>query len=308
MEYEYMKDMNPRTATVYKSQMRKMCASLDVEFFEDVFYNHIEELDKYIEDIENINTRKNYLACIVTFIRNTPEIASDTLIKYRTQMLGLCATLNNVAKSQTKSATQEDKWTTLNQLQDIRKKQLKTIKNKAEPSWQDIQPFIVSSLYLADDLNPPIRNEYGDMVVVNEKDQIHITDKTRNYLVITGRNKKTFILNDYKTAKSYGQKQFKVGNKLNKIINMFIDKHPINTGQEPEAPLLLNSANKMMGRNALTKYLTKHLNISTAMLRHIYISEKVGGPMLKQKEDLAEKMCHSTTLQEEYKKDLTQGC
>tara|TARA_R110000803_G_scaffold129505_3_gene196740 strand:- start:465 stop:1388 length:924 start_codon:yes stop_codon:yes gene_type:complete len=307
MDYEFMNDMNPRTVSVYKSQMKKMCQSLDVEFFETCFMEENEEkLDKYIEDIENINTRKNYLACIVTFLKNMDM--PDTLVKYRTQMLGLCAILNNVAKSQTKSATQEDKWMTLKELQDIRKNMFKTLKEKADPTWQDIQPFIASSLYLADDLNPPIRNEYGDMIVVNEKDQIHIADKSRNYMVITGRNKKTFILNDYKTAKHYGQKQFKVGNKLNKIINMFIDKHPISTGNEPEAPLLLNSANKMMGRNGLTKYLSKHLKLSTAMLRHIYISEKVGGPMLKQKEDLAEKMCHSTTLQEEYKKDLTQGC
>jgi len=38
------------------------------------------------------------------------------------------------------------------------------------------------------------------------------------------------------------------------------------------------------------------------MLRHIFISEKIGGPTLKEKQELAEKMGHSVNQQELYKK------
>ena len=64
-----------------------------------------------------------------------------------------------------------------------------------------------------------------------------------------------------------------------------------------------------MTPNGLTKYLNKTFeptgkkNISSTMLRHIYISEKLGGPTLKEKKALADKMGHSVATQEIYKKN-----
>ena len=63
-----------------------------------------------------------------------------------------------------------------------------------------------------------------------------------------------------------------------------------------------------MTPNGLTKYLNKTFeptgkkNISSTMLRHIYITEKLGGPSIKEKKELADKMCHSVVQQEMYKK------
>ena len=63
-----------------------------------------------------------------------------------------------------------------------------------------------------------------------------------------------------------------------------------------------------MTPNGLTKYLNKVFeptgknNISSTMIRHIFISEKIGGPTIKEKQELAEKMGHSTDTQEKYKK------
>jgi hypothetical protein len=308
--------MNPRTQKVYASQRAKMIASIgdeDCSTFNHCFYcDYNDKLDEFLESIENINTRKNYYANVVSFLKNEMEDypAKENDIKcYRERMLQLCAIVNNQSKQQQKSQKQEDNWFSINELQKMRKKMLVDLKDRTNLNWKDIQPFFVSSLYLADDKNPPIRNEYGDMVVVFEKDGIHSQDNSRNYLVITGRNKKQFVLNDYKTAKTHGQKVFKVGNKLNKIINQFIKYHPISTGDTPESPLLYNSINQSLGRNGLTKYLQNKVfnrdgkKISTAMLRHIYISEKVQMPLLKEKEELADKMCHTTGLQELYKKE-----
>lgn len=315
-----MTEMNPRTKKVYDSQRNKMMNACDCGEMETCFTKqHIDKIDTFLDGIENINTRKNYLANIVSYITHMSEdqkvevkeqySLSDMLAKYRAKMMELCAICNNVAKSQQKTPKQEDDWMSLNELQKLRKEMLQKIKDKSNPTWKDIQPFFVSSLYLADESNPPIRNEYGDMTVVYEKDGIHSTDKTRNYLVITGRNKKYFMLNDYKTVKTHGAKLFKVGPKLNKIINQFIKFHPIDTDTKPESPLLFNTQGGALSRNGLTKYLQNKVftkndkKISSTMLRHIYISEKIEGPLLKVKEDLADKMCHSTNLQELYKKE-----
>ena len=317
--------MNPRTEKVYASQRKKMVSAvedhlkekhddLDTLTNEDKFsliFQHtegMEMLDDFLQGIENMNTRKNYYANVVSFLKHH-NFTDDAIDKYRSEMLSLCATMNNVVKQQQKTQKQDDSWQTLKQIRETMKQQKKTLQLIKEPTWRDIQPLFVSMLYLGDDKNPPIRNEYGDMVVVYAKDGIHLQDKSRNYLVITGRIKKEFILNDYKTIKTHGTKVFRVGNKLNSFINAVLKHHPISTGgvegvsPKPEAPLLYNSVNKSLGRNGLTKYLQKHLKLSTAMLRHIYISEKVEMPLLKEKQALADKMCHSTQLQELYKKE-----
>ncbi len=322
-----MSVINPRTAKVYASQRKKMITAVEDHLTEkyadwkelelddqfNLIFNHIEGaemLDDFLSNIENMNTRKNYYANIVSFLRNNPGTYPDVFLqKYRDEMLSMCATLNNVAKSQQKTKKQDDSWQTIKQIKETMKQQKKTLQKINEPVWKDIQPLFTSMLYMGDDKNPPIRNEYGDMLVVYSKDGIHLQDKTRNYLVITGRNKKEFILNDYKTFKTHGQKVFKVGNKLNSFINAVIKFHPITLGlgeglpPQPTAPLLYNSVGKSLGRNGLTKYLQKHLKLSTAMLRHIYISEKVEMPLIKEKQALADKMCHSTQLQEVYKKE-----
>lgn len=308
--------MNPRTQKVYASQRSKMIKAIDDEdcnCFDNCFscdYN--DKLNDFLESIENVNTRKNYYANCVSFLKNEAEdypAKADDIEYYRNKMLELCAVVNNQVKQQQKTPKQEENWFSINELQKMRKKMLNDLKDRTNLGWSDIQPFFVSSLYLADDKNPPIRNEYGDMIVVYEKDGIHTADPSRNYLVITGRNKKQFYLNDYKTAKTHGQKIFRVGNKLNKIINQFLKYHPISLVNTPEASLLYNSKGDALTRNGLTKYLQNKVfnrdgkKISTAMLRHIYISEKVQMPLIKEKEELADKMCHSTTLQEHYKKE-----
>lgn len=300
--------MNPRTQKVYESQRNKIKSHLNIEDFKHAFScDHEESLTDFLESIENINTRKNYYANIVSFLKNEAEdypAKSDDLEQFRERMLELCNIINNVNKEQKQSKKQEDNWMSLQDLNKMRKNHFNDIKKRDNPTWADIQPFFVASLYLADEKNPPIRNEYGDMLVVKESHGIHSTDKSKNYLVITGRNKKTFILNDFKNVKSQGTKSFRVGTKLNKIINGFLDKHPFSLSDTPTTPLLFNTANNMLGRNGLTKYLQTKVftdgnkKISTAMLRHIYISEKVGGPMIKEKEDLADKMCHSVAVQE----------
>ena len=310
--------MNPRTEKVYASQRKKMidacrehtagifdCDTMPINEQFDCIFNHPEGmgyLDEFLEKIENPNTRKNYYANVVSHLRGSNQ-PPEILNKYREKMLELCSTMNEINKTQAKSDKQNEQWKTLKELQKTIKLQKQLLEAKSNPTWGDIQPFFVSSLYLADAKNPPIRNEYGDMYVVKASHNIHNEDKSRNYLVITGRNKKEFILNDYKTAKTHGQKSFRVGPKLNKIINSVLPKHPFSNTDGTETPLLYNSVGGILGRNGLTKYLTKQLGLSTAMLRHIYISEKVEMPLYKEKQDLAEKMCHSVQLQELYKKE-----
>ena len=70
-----------------------------------------------------------------------------------------------------------------------------------------------------------------------------------------------------------------------------------------------NSRGGPMTPNGLTKFLNKTFsiigkdNISSTMLRHIYISKKLDkSPYLEEKEQIAMKMGHSINTQELYRK------
>ena len=88
---------------------------------------------------------------------------------------------------------------------------------------------------------------------------------------------------------------------LNKVLNAFLKLHT--------KEYLLYTCT---GKNVLTKNALGHLlkrvfeptgkKISINMMRHIVISEFDTGPKITEKMAMAEKMCHSTGTQAEYKK------
>ena len=320
---------NERTAKVSKGIMKKILDFDDVTQSEIISYLR-DEPDSVVEKIENINqsrspnTKKNYYATLVGFLRQLEdenvkaklddgakiELAEGFPDIYRDKMLDLCATMNQQSKKQEKTQKQEDNWLSLEELNKIvkehKRKALDAIKREGTTNfYSELQPYFVASLYLADEKNPPLRNEYGDMYITHDI-RIANEDVKHNYLVITGRNKKEIILNDFKTKKTQGQKRFRVGSKLNTIMNVLLKHHPFLTDNHPTQPLLLNSNGAMLGRNGLTKYMQARVfnkngkKLSSAMLRHIYISAHLPQPPIAEKQELADKMCHTIGVQEEY--------
>ena len=159
-------------------------------------------------------------------------------------------------------------------------------------------------MYIIDNKNPPLRNDYTPMEIVSLSQYNSLSDKEledNNYLVIQSRNKKYFSFGEYKTSKTYGIKKIDIGSKLNSVLNIYLKYHD-------SKYLLLNNRGEPMSANGLTKYIQKVFEptgkkISANLLRHIYISEFITGPTLKEKEELGEKMGHNVATQELYKKN-----
>ena len=112
------------------------------------------------------------------------------------------------------------------------------------------------------------------MTVISNKEYDKLTEKeieNNNYTVVKSRNSKMFSLGEYKTSGKYGTKIIPVGKKLNSALNIWLK---FNTSGH----LLLNSKKEPMTANGLTKYLQKTFsptgkNISSSMIRHIFISQ-----------------------------------
>jgi hypothetical protein len=272
------------------------------------FLNNKDTVMKAIEE-KKLSTRKSYLAAIVVVLMAYD--ADEELIKYyRTEMELLAKTFNAEMETQKKSQTQDENWVSLEQLKKVMKKykaelDRDKILQKDQLSKKEfdlLQKWIVSALYVIDDINPPLRNNYI-MKIINKKDYDKLTAteiKQNNYLVIKSRNNKFFSLGDYKTSGTYGTKLIDIGKQLNSALNIWLK---YNTTEN----LLVNSKGGSMTANGLTKFIQKVFqptgknNISSSMIRHIYITTKFP-PQLKEKQEVAEKMLHSPSQQSLYSK------
>ena len=147
---------------------------------------------------------------------------------------------------------------------------------------------------------PPVRLDYSPMKVV--KNDKNLKDDT-NFLINSGRNKKVFVVNQYKNVSSHGQQIIKIPPKLNTIINMWLRYN--DTGN-----FLLNNRREMLSANGLGKALSRIMkpsgkNITINLLRSIYISENMNMEAIKASEKMANDMMHSTSVQKNiyYKED-----
>ena len=270
--------------------------------------------DKVIDALADLKltTQKTYLASIVVALDSMKdEKYEKALDKYREIMLDNIKEYNEDIKKQNKSETQSKNWVSMKALKKVVNDYYKELKNKQvfEKSINQItkkdkdllQKWLVGSLYVIDNKNPPLRLDYTPLEIISLKDYNKLSNaKDKNYLVNVSRNNKYFSFGEYKTDKSYGVKKIPVGNNLNTVLNSYLKLHD-------NKFLLLNNKGEPMTPNSLGKYITTVFNptgkkITGTLIRHIYISEFLTGPSLQEKEDLSDLMAHNVGTQQLYRK------
>ena len=308
-EINEKRDLRESSLKAYASNMNKLHKLMfDKEISGLDFLKDKKEVMKTIEN-KKLSTRKTYLAAIVVTLMAFDK--DEDLIKYyRDEMEDLAKQFSANMEEQKKSETQDKNWVSLSALRKVMRKYRNELNQKGifkkEPDdltnkeFDLLQKWIVASLYILDE-NPPLRNDYI-MTVISNKEYDKLSEKeieNNNYTVVKSRNNKMFSLGEYKTSGKYGTKIIPVGKKLNSALNIWLK---FNTSGH----LLLNSKKEPMTANGLTKYLQKTFaptgkNISSSMIRHIFISDKFPAEN-KEKEEVAEKMAHSVQQQTLYSK------
>ena len=252
---------------------------------------------------------KNSISAIIKYIRldeNHDEDLVDKYLDYSDEL-----TEQDIRNPNIKTEKEELKWTTMDKLKEVLNDyHLKIIKNNIfETLYENLNKsdkkilnnYIILSLYL---LQPPRRvQDYSNMIIIdNEKPP---RNDNYNYLIIKNGSVYQFEFNKYKTAKTYGQQRINISNELKIILNKYMkiifNYQPIH---------LLSNNNKPFSPNILTKriieiFKTSRIKkaISVNIIRHIYISDKVGADqieIMKKREILAYNMGHSTKTQINY--------
>ena len=244
-------------------------------------------LDK-IKDYK-ITTQRNVIIAIVSVLKN---LGNDLYKKYYDIMIDMNKKIEDEAKENKKSDVQKKNWIKWDEVTakfEELKNNNKMPKNISETQYDNLLDTVILGVFV---LSPPRRNKDYLMMKVS-KDGKGLDDKY-NWLDM---KKKQFIFNNYKTEKSYGQQIIDVPVGLIDIIKKYLKYK-----KEGEGYLLVKfNGDRLTSDNSLTRRLNKIFgkNISSSMLRHIYLSDKYKDVKEQMKDD-AEAMAHSVSQQKDY--------
>ena len=144
--------------------------------------------------------------------------------------------------------------------------------------------YFILSLYTL--INPRRNKDYSLMKIASNTD-----NDNYNYLMIDKKNMK-FILNKYKTDKKYHSVEIDVPDDLIEVIQLYLKYHPLKAElkkKDYDIPFLVDEQGKgLKNSTEITKILNKVFGkqISSSMLRNIFLTDKYGDVMDKLKSDV----------------------
>jgi len=280
---------------VLLSQLKKMFDSKDFSFLKS--FNEV--VDK-LQD-KHYTTQRNYYNAIIVLllaidgdkelIQQYTELRDELNEKYaEDQGDGI------ISEKQKKNfASMEEINSMLSQMEkQLREKKIKT---KGDLTGKEKELLMMYTIYNMLKY-VPTRNDIAGMKLTSPKNYPK-QNKDFNYLVV-GRSNIYYMLNNYKTNKTYGyDKRIDLPAPLVKIVRSYIRA----TGMKSGEVLFTTSTGNPISRNVLSQMLLKtskkYINkgVSTTMMRKIVVSHELGELKKKQK-DLADKMQHSVAMQD----------
>lgn len=239
-------------------------------------------------------TQRNILIAIVSILK----ALEDPLYKnYYDDMMKLNKSIEDETKKNEKTEQQEKNWMKwediINKFVDMNSKLKKSYSNISESQYDDLLDTVILSLYVC---LPPRRNKDYLLMKVS-KDGKNMTDTKYNYLDM---KKKQFIFNNFKTKKAFGQQIIDIPDVCYNLLKKYLKY------KKGDSDFLLVKFNgdELKSDNAITRRLNNIFdkNVSSSMLRHIYLSDKYNGVKEEMKKD-SQLMAHSTNQQADYIKN-----
>ncbi len=290
-----IKKKNPKTIQTYVDNYLR--AKKEVDFTDP------DKTEDYLNK-KKPSTKHQYLWSILTIIELDKEKYEKTIERLKEMVDVNKKEINSHYKEQRKNIKENENWLTLKEL-DTHNKNLRSMVRMDTNGWKQApknktqnEAWMLTNLYTLDLNNhPPMRIDYN-MEIIHKPEQVQ---EGNNYLLVHNKTRKEFIFGDYKTAGAYGQKKIPLSRKMNAAMNLYLLHHDSKW-------LFPDRSGNNITKNALQKRIAKAYSgtgkkIGVSMLRHIVISEMVDtGAPIKEKEEFADKMAHSTATQEIYKK------
>jgi len=292
---EFRPTLKDNSINAYLIVLKKLNNNKDYQNLD--FLKNKKDIHLILEKLK-LTTRRNYITAVLVTLQAVKYDDQNLLNYYRNLVNDYNEEYTTKMSTNTKSEKQEANWLELSELDKIREDYAARVKKldlknkiKIKPSeFSLLQEYLVSALYT---LLPPIRLDYSPMLVVkSEKDM----KEGSNYLINSGRNKKKFIINEYKNVKSKGQQIITVPSKLNSILNLVLKYNDTEH-------LLLNNRKQALSSNGLGKLITSVFKptgkqITINLLRSMFISQNIDMTAINNAKVLADAMGHSTSTQQ----------
>lgn len=260
---------------------------LGVPFESDCFKDGKAILEELKDD--DPKRRKTILSAVIAF--NGEKYANSDISKAMMDDINL---VKKESQKQVKNEKQQENWLSFDEIEKVFEKKYNTVRPFLKRTDIDKNEYFKYTELIILALTtgiffPPRRSlDWIGLKIRNYDPEID------NYIDM---KKKTIVLNNYKTSKYYKTYVIPIPAKLwlflrpYILINDFSD-YLLNTktGDRISTPRLTQMLNKLFGKK-----------VSTSMLRHIYITHKLGNiPKLDELKELADDMGHSIMQQQEY--------
>jgi hypothetical protein len=274
--------------------------------FDIKIFDNTDTIFKHLEEYPNISTRKSILTSIVVALQAQPKPNKKLIEKYQEEMMKYLNIEQSQVFKQERTEKQKKNWIemddfveTINKVQqEIKDQGIMKKKELNNTEYQLLQDYIILRLFH----DYSWRNDIASIHVVDNEDNL---DENKNYLVVGDKYK--IILQNYKTKKKYGKKEYILDNNLQRLVKKLLKYN--NSGY-----LLVNKNRKSkMTRNNLTLQLNriflKYTNkkIGSSLLRHIQSSELNKDRISLQEEqkqikNVEDKFLHSSLMNQMYRK------
>jgi hypothetical protein len=300
------KNLSSSSIKLYLNNLERLNDELPLKNLD--FLTDIDKIESKISNLK-LTTQRSYLISICSVLemyKDKTKKLGTLYNKYYKKMIDINEQIKAIP-TENMSDKQKDNWMTWNDVVDKFKEKYDSIKslenndNISKNNYNKILEVMVLALYV---YNEPRRNEYINMMLV--KKYTPTMSKEHNYLSYD--DKKIYFLK-YKTSKQKGEEVFNINDDLMNVINIYLKFHPLlknkKINNKMAIPFLVNyDGDSLPSPNGITRILNKIFgkNISSSMLRHIYLSSLYGDTLKKMKET-AKKMGHSVQTQKEYIKD-----
>ena len=277
------------TADMYVTKLRIL--NNNTPFNSLAFLKDKTGVEKKLQTITNDNTRKSYVASIVSILNHQKSIMYKQLNFYYKALFMKERIATADKPLHEKTETQQKNWLTWDEVMkayNTIKARIDDIKDFKQPTENErdlMERYIVLSLYV---LQPPRRNADYYLMKFGSGDNDHF-----NYIDLPA---KKYYFNNFKTSK-YGKEVLDVPPKMMEVLHWYKEHMGLKDGDF----LLFPDDTKRTSSNKITKLLNKIFmkNISSSMLRHIYLSSKYGAVEKEQEKDSAF-MSHSQGTQNSY--------
>ena len=309
---EFKPNVKNNSIMTYINNLKKVCREISGKDKKDCYLGNLKWLNDYEKvmdtiDDEPLNTRKNRLIAIVVALKAT-DANKDLIDKYTERMTKLAEEGDARDKEQKLNDKQKANWVDYNELIKLIENLFDRIKEQgllkkeklSRKEYTLFQDYIMLRTYLTF----TYRNDFCEMKVISNENEDNGKD---NFLLLKNGTPDKFILNQYKTQKTYGKKIVDIPENLAKVIKKFLKFN------KSGYFLTLQDGIRAMTSNGITKSFNRLFQnelgktISTSLLRHIVISHmRASDPTIKEQErkeqEIEDRFMHSAGTNDKYRK------